>query len=140
LIDSFIITNFVDFAVSLRETCFLHQIERAFALKLMPEDMMGDFADVKKQLEAPWGEWEISPMPQNLAEYFDENYQKRRVQDPQMASFMERFYVNEILQKKSKDKRTVQPVLEKSPLLKNVGRNDPCPCGSGKKFKKCCGA
>jgi len=22
---------------------------------------------------------------------------------------------------------------------KKVGRNDPCPCGSGKKFKKCCG-
>ncbi|NCA97542.1 MAG: preprotein translocase subunit SecA, partial [Bacteroidia bacterium] len=22
---------------------------------------------------------------------------------------------------------------------KNVGRNDPCPCGSGKKFKNCCG-
>ncbi|MFD2177271.1 YecA family protein [Veronia pacifica] len=22
---------------------------------------------------------------------------------------------------------------------KDVGRNDPCPCGSGKKFKKCCG-
>lgn len=21
---------------------------------------------------------------------------------------------------------------------KKVGRNDPCPCGSGKKFKKCC--
>ncbi|WP_342344545.1 SEC-C metal-binding domain-containing protein [Thalassospira tepidiphila] len=20
-----------------------------------------------------------------------------------------------------------------------TGRNDPCPCGSGKKFKKCCG-
>jgi hypothetical protein len=24
--------------------------------------------------------------------------------------------------------------------FRNVGRNDPCPCGSGKKFKKCCGA
>jgi hypothetical protein len=24
--------------------------------------------------------------------------------------------------------------------LKKVGRNDPCTCGSGKKFKKCCGA
>jgi len=23
--------------------------------------------------------------------------------------------------------------------LKKVGRNDPCPCGSGKKFKNCCG-
>ncbi len=22
----------------------------------------------------------------------------------------------------------------------SIGRNDPCPCGSGKKFKKCCGA
>jgi len=23
--------------------------------------------------------------------------------------------------------------------VKKVGRNDPCPCGSGKKYKKCCG-
>ena len=22
---------------------------------------------------------------------------------------------------------------------KKVGRNDPCPCGSGKKYKDCCG-
>ncbi len=22
--------------------------------------------------------------------------------------------------------------------MQKVGRNDPCPCGSGKKFKKCC--
>ena len=22
--------------------------------------------------------------------------------------------------------------------MHKVGRNDPCPCGSGKKFKKCC--
>jgi hypothetical protein len=26
----------------------------------------------------------------------------------------------------------------KSRLYKDVGRNDPCPCGSGKKFKRCC--
>jgi Protein of unknown function (DUF1186)/SEC-C motif len=29
----------------------------------------------------------------------------------------------------------MQPV--RNPL-RNVGRNDPCPCGSGKKYKKCC--
>jgi len=23
-------------------------------------------------------------------------------------------------------------------MMKEVGRNDPCPCGSGKKYKKCC--
>jgi preprotein translocase subunit SecA len=30
----------------------------------------------------------------------------------------------------------------KNPVIsdKKAGRNDPCPCGSGKKYKKCCGA
>jgi len=33
------------------------------------------------------------------------------------------------------------PAAEKRPATsKKVGRNDPCPCGSGKKYKKCCGA
>jgi uncharacterized protein YecA (UPF0149 family) len=29
-----------------------------------------------------------------------------------------------------------QPVVREAP---KVGRNEPCPCGSGKKYKKCCG-
>ena len=31
--------------------------------------------------------------------------------------------------------------VKKAPVVKKdkVGRNDPCPCGSGKKYKKCCG-
>lgn len=37
------------------------------------------------------------------------------------------------LYKKEKTSHTVV----KAP---KVGRNDPCPCGSGKKYKKCCGA
>ena len=28
---------------------------------------------------------------------------------------------------------------EQDPAQPKAGRNDPCPCGSGKKFKKCCG-
>jgi len=31
--------------------------------------------------------------------------------------------------------------VKKEPVRsKKVGRNEPCPCGSGKKYKKCCGA
>jgi SEC-C motif domain protein len=30
-----------------------------------------------------------------------------------------------------------RPVVREAP---KVGRNEPCPCGSGKKFKKCHGA
>ncbi len=29
-----------------------------------------------------------------------------------------------------------RPLMRRTP---KAGRNDPCPCGSGKKFKKCCG-
>ncbi len=32
--------------------------------------------------------------------------------------------------------RTIAPIVNDSP---RVGRNDDCPCGSGKKYKKCCG-
>jgi hypothetical protein len=28
--------------------------------------------------------------------------------------------------------------FEKLQPIKKIGRNDPCPCGSGKKYKKCC--
>lgn len=31
----------------------------------------------------------------------------------------------------------LQPIVRKEP---KIGRNDPCICGSGKKYKKCCGA
>jgi len=33
------------------------------------------------------------------------------------------------------------PLIKKKPISspKKVGRNDPCPCGSGKKYKLCCG-
>ena len=34
-------------------------------------------------------------------------------------------------------KTVKKPVVN---AAKKVGRNDPCPCGSGKKYKKCCGA
>lgn len=33
-----------------------------------------------------------------------------------------------------------KPKLPENIDLSKIGRNDPCPCGSGKKFKKCCGA
>jgi SEC-C motif-containing protein len=35
-----------------------------------------------------------------------------------------------------------RPAAARTPAVRasTVGRNDPCPCGSGKKYKKCCGA
>lgn len=44
------------------------------------------------------------------------------------------------LEEKRQKRRTVPLTL--APLVHSdkIGRNDPCPCGSGKKYKKCCGS
>lgn len=33
---------------------------------------------------------------------------------------------------------TIRKITKTKPQLPKVGRNAPCPCGSGKKYKKCC--
>ena len=50
----------------------------------------------------------------------------------------------EVIQKKMREK-TDELIVKKRSLIKHLSSqrkvypNDPCPCGSGKKFKKCCG-
>ena len=39
-------------------------------------------------------------------------------------------------QQRAADSTAVKTIRRNVP---KVGRNDPCPCGSGKKYKKCCG-
>ncbi len=44
-------------------------------------------------------------------------------------------------QVENNNSESISPVLPSSESVKKestVGRNDPCPCGSGKKYKKCC--
>ena len=40
---------------------------------------------------------------------------------------------------KTIDKNLTATEAEKPVINTGIGRNDPCPCGSGKKYKKCCG-
>jgi len=41
---------------------------------------------------------------------------------------------------KRQDEMNRQLSHEESPVIdKKIARNDPCPCGSGKKYKSCCG-
>jgi hypothetical protein len=57
------------------------------------------------------------------------------------------FALEKLTGKKAADVAKAKPPLPPTPRLtlprkpepkKKVGRNDPCPCGSGKKFKQCC--
>ena len=48
--------------------------------------------------------------------------------------------VNHKVTKEGKENSTPQrPKKAGEVQVQKIGRNDPCPCGSGKKYKKCCG-
>ncbi|MEZ0329133.1 MAG: preprotein translocase subunit SecA [Dissulfuribacterales bacterium] len=67
----------------------------------------------------------VRPMREQTAEELEEERRKR-----QEASLILSHGDEQKQSKPSTVKRTED----------KVGRNDPCPCGSGKKYKKCCGA
>ena len=61
-----------------------------------------------------------------------------------------RYLFNITIEQQPKERKSIVDVdtlaapadkADNSPVVKEktVGRNDPCPCGSGKKFKQCCG-
>ena len=71
--------------------------------------------------------------------------------DPMEERFSKRLKQRRLeeLAEKARGKEDVEAekeLLKKTEKVKpiktdqDVGRNDPCPCGSGKKYKKCCGA
>ena len=41
---------------------------------------------------------------------------------------------------KTKPLKSLSTKAKSKKKRKKIGRNDPCPCGSGKKYKKCCGS
>jgi len=73
--------------------------------------------------------------PKDAPRVFDESGQK---EIHSQYSPLDKAEASKILP--SAEKQT-EPVRSSSPKTteKKVGRNEPCPCGSGKKYKKCCG-
>ncbi len=86
--------------------------------------------------ECPKNRFMTAPDGQKGLNYLCRGYQRffNHI-DPYM-----RFMANELRQQRPPAK-VMQWSLERDKGFpgRNIGRNDPCPCGSGKKFKKCCG-
>ncbi len=65
-----------------------------------------------------------------LAVFNEDNVDKRHHETSRFRKHKDRWYYVDGELPKPKTQRNETP---------KVGRNDPCPCGSGKKYKKCCG-
>jgi len=110
-------TLIVDDIASLRDPSVMPDIHKAFQ-----EDKIDEFhiseEDIKSIIK---GEYD------NL---------KRHTKDPlDHFSRNEIEYLHNLHYAKSEEKYIEPPEIK--PKMKKIGRNDPCPCGSGKKYKKC---
>jgi len=54
----------------------------------------------------------------------------------QFVEHISKQIAGERLRSENSEPADPKPLRREAP---KVGRNDPCPCGSGKKYKKCCG-
>ena len=59
-----------------------------------------------------------------------------RHDDPSAQAQAQRQQAQQAQAEAGRSSEPLKPIRNKGP---KVGRNDPCPCGSGKKYKKCCG-
>ena len=85
--------------------------------KEMEEDFHGQVLSLIHTLEKP-----LAPEPASSQEALIEAHQEPKE------------FTSSLIERTSTNSSEVKAVKEE------VGRNDPCPCGSGKKYKKCHGA
>ncbi|EOD00396.1 preprotein translocase subunit SecA [Caldisalinibacter kiritimatiensis] len=125
----------------------LRELERIILLRVVDTKWM-DHIDAMDQLRQGIGLRALGqedPVRAYQVEGFDmfeemiKNIQEETVKHIfhlQRAEKLERKRVAQIKTVNHGDKQPKQKTVVKG---KKIGRNDPCPCGSGKKYKKCCG-
>ena len=123
---------------------FVHLIDKGDgSIDGIPENLLG------KQYVLPWinltvkkieeinkGKSDINPYGATsqteffavASEYFFERPQLLKTKHPELYDLMEHVFKN--------DMSAMKLARQKN----KIGRNDPCPCNKGKKFKNCCGA
>jgi len=124
----------------------LREIERLILLRIVDEKWM-DHLDAMDQLREGIG-LRAYGQKDPLVEYKFESYEMFQNMIASIQEDVVRYLFRVRVAVRPEQRRQVfenrgaaaeegprQPVRRE----KKVGRNDPCPCGSGKKYKKCCG-
>ena len=108
------------------------------------EELKSEFAIIQKEYPDFYHKlddvWKAMAAGEKVLEHFEERLLKE-------YDRLEKNFSNAFFYKRHPEKCPLTEVLQWDSFEtgtfqregKKIGRNDPCPCGSGKKYKKCCG-
>jgi hypothetical protein len=158
LIDSLFLGDLVGQLVDLRATELEKEIDILFEKGWLSEGFIGSRDSIKRDMALPIDPFNINPLPNNIVELYSNEFQKRRATTNNQAlldakaamadpnshdSYLTDLVMNQLLSDKYSDDDEYENWSPQLPIKRaepKVGRNDPCPCGSGKKYKKCHGS
>ncbi|MDT0644097.1 DUF1186 domain-containing protein [Zunongwangia sp. F363] len=128
----------------------LPEIEQLYKQDLVALDVNGDFEKVEEHIQQPnfntiglkfakagiFEKYKI--WKEDYENYLEKEFEDLELEDKEMDFFDDDFNFDE--DDEDDDYFLDDFISENQPLRKEKepGRNDPCPCGSGKKYKKCC--
>lgn len=122
----------------------MRELERVVMLKVVDQKWM-DHLDAMDQLRQGIG-LRAYGQRDPLIEYKFEGYEMfnemiANIQEDIIRYVFRANVVERPAQHRNVTENKYDETQKKQPVVKGkkVGRNDPCPCGSGKKYKKCCG-
>jgi len=123
----------------------MREVERVVLLRVVDQKWM-DHIDAMDQLRQGIGlraYGQRDPVVEYKVEGFDMFEEMIRNIQEETIAMLYRIRISENVPKREKVAEPIEAThghVEKKPVVKGqkVGRNDPCPCGSGKKYKKCC--
>jgi hypothetical protein len=105
-------------------------IEKLYEKNYVSIGVCGNLESVKKDFNKE-DKYNYKKEIRNIFEYYDYLTEPDSRFDAQEGSFMQ----NDVYDDDYSDYEEVKTMPVS---VVNIGRNDPCPCGSGKKYKKCC--
>ena len=122
VIDSELLGLMVSDVLDLEAVSLIPELELMYEKGIVDELSCGNIDDVKRSFKEVAGSGLVRSLI-SMHEIYEEIVSWENANEElQEDDFDDEEYANEPL---------VKP--------KKIGRNDPCPCGSGKKYKKCCG-
>ncbi len=127
VVDSLVTALMIAHLIDLRATALLPLIGKLYKRGYVEEDLNGDMKTIRISIDTPYSDddyikWSIRPMEA----HYEIIAESREPELDDAISFFDGDSDNYFAPSK--------PFVQEN----KVGRNEPCPCGSGLKYKKCC--